>query len=253
MATAAVYGFKCRSSGPRRGSSGSCLMAKLDRWAWGSIDTFSLKEARDRARQARQLVADGTDPIEAKREKKTSARAEEAKRVTFTDAAGRYIEAHRAGWKNLKHADQWKNTLDTYAKPVIGDLPVATVDTAHVMKILEPIWSTKTETASRVRGRVEAVLDWAKARHFRTGENPARWRGHLDKLLPARTKVAKVRHHPALPYTELSGFMAKVREADSISAKALEFTVLTASRTGEAIGARWSEIDFSRQGLDGAG
>jgi integrase len=134
--------------------------------------------------------------------------------------------------------------------PGIGDLPVGEIDTGLVLKILEPIWTSKTETAGRVRGRLESVLDWAAARGYRSGENPARWRGHLDKLLPARTKVAKVRHHPAMPYTELPSFMAELRDRSSVSARALEFAILTAARTGEVIGAQWSEIDLGARHLD---
>ncbi|MEV8879189.1 tyrosine-type recombinase/integrase [Mesorhizobium ciceri] len=213
----------------------------------GDVQTFSLKEARERARDARQKVTDGIDPIEVRKEKKATLRAEDAKRVTFKQASERYITAHSAGWKNAKHAEQWRNTLATYAWPVIGDLPVAKVDTAHVMQILEPIWATKTETATRVRGRVELVLDWAKARHYRSGDNPARWRGHLDKLLPARSKVAKVEHHAAMPYAGLPPFMAQLRSMGSISARALEFTILTAVRTGEAIGVMEGEVDFANK------
>jgi integrase len=209
----------------------------------GSVNDFSLKEARDRARAARQQVADGNDPIEQRKEKKSALRADDAKRITFKDAAERYIKAHQAGWKNAKHGDQWRNTLETYAYSVIGDLPVAKVETAHVVEILEPIWNKKTETASRLRGRVESVLDWAKARHYRSGDNPARWRGHLDKLLPARSKVQKVKHHPAMPYSAIPGFMERLRGMSSISARALEFTILTGVRTGETIGAKDGEID----------
>lgn len=211
----------------------------------GSIDTFSLREARERAKEARKLVADGIDPIDARREKIAAARADDAKLVSFSEAAKRYIKAHEAGWKNPKHADQWRNTLATYADPIIGPLSVAKVDTAHIMQIIEPIWTEKTETASRVRGRIESVLDWATARRYRSGDNPARWRGHLDKLLPARAKVAKVRHHPAMPYTELPAFMQRLRALDSISANALEFTILTAVRTSEAIGATEAEFDLN--------
>lgn len=255
--------FVAKTSKPGRYGDGGGLwlqVSQFDTKAWvfrfmlngrarqmglGDINTFSLKEARERARQARQLVADGIDPIEARREQKVANRADDAKRISFMEAAEKYIKAHKAGWRNEKHADQWKNTLDTYAKPVIGDLPVAKVETSHIMKIIEPIWTEKTETASRVRGRIESVLDWAAARKFREGDNPARWRGHLDKLLPARSKVTKVRHHPALPYTELQGLMEQLRGMDSVSAKAMEFTILTAARTGETIGATWEEIDFA--------
>ncbi|ESX48810.1 integrase arm-type DNA-binding domain-containing protein [Mesorhizobium sp. C416B] len=223
------------------------LAGKARYMGLGDVQTFNLKEARERARAARQLVSDGKDPIEDRRERTAALRADDAKRITFKQASERYIAAQKAGWKNAKHADQWQNTLATYAFPVIGDLPVAKVDTAHVMQILEPIWTTKTETATRVRGRVELVLDWAKARHYRGGDNPARWRGHLDKLLPARSKVAKVEHHAAMPYADLPAFMAQLRSMDSISARALEFTILTAVRTGEAIGVMEGEVDFANK------
>ncbi|TPN28364.1 DUF4102 domain-containing protein [Mesorhizobium sp. B2-3-3] len=225
------------------------LAGKARSMGLGDIQTFNLKEARERAREARQKVTDGIDPIEQRneKEKKAAVRAEDAKRVTFKQASERYIAAHKAGWKNAKHAEQWKNTLETYAWPTIGDLPVAKVETAHIMQILEPIWTEKTETASRVRGRVEMVLDWATARHYRSGDNPARWRGHLDKLLPARSKVAKVEHHAAMPYVELPAFMARLRKMDSISARAVEFTILNAVRTGEAIGAKEGEFDFANK------
>lgn len=171
-------------------------------------------------------------------------RLEAAKAIIFKECAESYIKAHRASWRNHKHRAQWRATLTTYAEPVVGKAPVQAIDTGLVLKVLEPIWATKPETAGRVRGRMEAVLDWAKVRGYRAGENPARWRGHLDKLLPARGKVHKVRHHPALPYGELPGFLSAVRKQDGIAAAALEFTVLTAARTGETIFARWNEIDL---------
>ncbi len=213
----------------------------------GDIQTFTLKEARDRAKAARQLLADGIDPLEARQKAKDAKRIEAARTITFKEAAKRYIKAHRAGWKNGKHAEQWASTLATYAFPVFGDLPVAAVDTALVMKVIEPIWAEKTETASRVRGRIEAVLGWATVRGYRDGDNPGRWRGHLDKLLPAKTKVAKVRHQPAMPYAALPEFMVSLRATTSISAQALEFTILTAARTGEIINSRWDEIDFAKK------
>lgn len=210
----------------------------------GSVSLFSLKEARERARQFRRQVVDGIDPIETRRNARMTAQAELASLLTFKDAAQSYIASHKAGWKNGKHASQWEATLSTDAYPIIGDISVAAVATAHVLQILEPIWVAKTETASRVRGRMESVLDWAKARGFRQGENPARWRGHLDHLLPARNKVRRVEHHDALPYSELPSFMRRLRGMESISARALEFTILTVARTGETIGAKWPEIDF---------
>lgn len=216
----------------------------------GSLNDFTLKEARERARAQRQMLADGKDPITERnehrkrlQEEQSSRDAEQAKRVTFAQASQRYIKAHEAGWRNAKHADQWTNTLATYADPVIGHLAVSKVDTAHVMQILEPIWTTKPETASRVRGRVEAVLNWASARRYRSGENPARWKGHLDKLLPARSKVRKVKHYAAMAFAELPDFMGRLSGNASISARALEFTILTAVRTSEAIGATETEFD----------
>ena len=169
--------------------------------------------------------------------------------ITFRQCAKRYIEAHQPGWKNVKHAAQWQSTLQTYAYPVLGSVPVKTISanddgTALVMKVLEPIWYSKTETASRVRGRIEAILDWAKARGYRDGENPARWKGHLDKLLPGKSKLAPVKHHAALPYFDIPEFMTKLRAALGTAARALEFTILTAARTSEVLGAKRSEIDF---------
>ena len=158
--------------------------------------------------------------------------------------ADAYIAAHEASWRNAKHRQQWRNTLDTYADPILGKLPVAQVEVGDVMRVLEPLWREKTETASRLRGRIESVLDYATARGWRSGENPARWRGHLDNLLPARSKVAKVEHHAALPWREIGAFMAALAEEEGVSALALRFAILTAARTGEVIGARWSEIDM---------
>jgi integrase len=155
-----------------------------------------------------------------------------------------FIASHRVGWRNLKHANQWTNTLKTYVGPIFGNLPVSSVDVALVIKALEPIWATKPETASRVRGRVESILDWAAVRGYREGDNPARWRGHLDKLLPRRSKVRSVTHHPALPYAEVAEFVSSLRNREGVSALALEFVILTATRTGEVLGARWPEMDF---------
>jgi integrase len=215
------------------------------RWmGMGPLHTVNLAEARKRAGEHRLRRHDGIDPIEARRTERAQARLDAAKAVTFSQCAEAYIKAHRVGWRNGKHAAQWEATLATYAEPVVGTLSVQAIDTALVLKCLEPIWTEKPETAGRVRGRIEAVLDWAKVRGFRTGENPARWRGHLDKLLPARSKVRRVEHHAALPYGELPGFLVALREQEGIAARALEFTILTAARTGETIFARWSEFDL---------
>ena len=165
----------------------------------GSAALVSLEEARQKAHEARKLLAEGVDPIDARQAAQAAAEAEQAARVSFAEAAAQFIAGHEAGWRNPKHRQQWRNTLDTYADPVLGKLPVALVGVGEVMRVLEPLWRAKTETASRLRGRIESVLDYAAARGWRTGENPARWRGHLDNLLPARSKVAKVEHHSALP------------------------------------------------------
>ena len=210
----------------------------------GPVHTIGLAEARNRAAGFRLQRHDGVDPIEKRRAERLQGRLDAAKEVTFKECAARYIASHRAGWRNPKHAAQWQATLATYAEPVIGDLSVQRIDTALVLKVLEPIWTVKPETAGRVRGRMESILDWAKVRGYRTGENPARWRGHLDKLLPARSKVRRVEHHAALPYAELPGFLVSLREQEGIAARALEFAICTTARTGEVIGARWGEIDL---------
>ena len=213
----------------------------------GSLQAFGLADARLRAKGARQLLADGIDPIERRSEVSVAAAVatrKAANALTFGMAADQYIEAHEGSWKNAKHGYQWRQTIDTYAKPVIGDVPVAAVDTDLVLQVLRPIWATKTETATRLRGRMEKVLDWAKALKHRDGDNPAEWRGNLDKLLANPNKIAPVINHPALPYTEIGAFMAQLRALPGVSPLATEFIILTAVRTGEALGARWSEIDM---------
>jgi integrase len=210
----------------------------------GSLDAVTLAEARERATECRRLRERGIDPIDAKDAQRASAAVERAKAMTFDQCAQQYIAAHRAGWRNPKHAAQWKNTLATYVSPVFGKLPVGSIDVGLVIKAIEPIWPTKPETASRVRGRIELVLDWAAARGFRDTDNPARWKGRLENLLPRRSKVRAVKHHAALPYIEISDFMRALRERDGVAARALEFAVLTAARTGEVVGAKWSEIDL---------
>jgi integrase len=209
----------------------------------GSLDAISLERARRKAQEMRAAFAEGRDPLAERRQAAAQARVESAKATTFKQAAERYIASHEAGWRNAKHAAQWTATLETYVNPLFGDLPVAAIDTSLVVKAIEPIWATKSETASRVRGRIEAILDYAKALGLREGENPARWKGHLDQVLPARSKVAKVEHHAALPWRELPAFMGKLCQRDGLAARVLEFAILTATRTGEVLGARWSEID----------
>jgi integrase len=211
----------------------------------GPMRLFSLAEARERAKEAAKLVYDKRAPIAIRVARIAEEALAAAKEMTFAACGSAYIDAHRAGWRNEKHGAQWAATLTSYVYPVFGDHPVQSVDVGLVLKAIESIWSTKPETASRVRGRIESILDWATARGYRQGPNPATWRGHLDKLLPKKSKVRAVEHHAALPYVEIGAFMHKLRAIDgSIAARALEFVVLTAARTGEAIGARWQEIDI---------
>jgi integrase len=202
----------------------------------GPMAVVSLAEARDLAHGCRALRARDLDPKTEREAAKAAAKVAEAKAMTFDQAAAAYIRAHAPGWRNPKHRQQWTNTLATYASPVIGALPVGAVDVPLVVQVLEPIWSTKTETASRLRGRIEVILDWAKARGLRAGENPARWKGTLDSQLPKRAKVRRVVHHPALPYDDLPAFMCELRARGGTAARALEFLILTATRTGDLIG-----------------
>jgi integrase len=213
----------------------------------GPLHTVSLAEAREKALACRKLRLDDIDPIAARREKRIAAKVEAAKAITFRDAAEKFIDAHKAGWRNPRHALQWPATLEAYVYPVFGSLPVSAIDTALVMKALEPVWKTRPETASRVRGRIESVLDWASAREYRRGDNPARWRGHLENLLPKRSKVRRVEHLAALPYQQMAAFMAALRQEGGIDARALEFAILTAARTGDVIGARWDEFDLDER------
>jgi hypothetical protein len=194
----------------------------------GSFSTFTLAEAREKALACRKLCAEGIDPIEARQAQRGEARLEAAKAMTFGECSLAYIESHNASWRNTKHAAQWQATLDAYANPAFGNLPVQGIDTGLVMRAIEPIWATKSETASRVRGRIEAILDWATTHGYRRGENPARWKGHLQNLLPKRSRVRRVQHHAALPYAEIASFMTDLRSRDAIAARALEFAILGA-------------------------
>jgi len=243
----------------------------------GDLATISLAKARKEARKCRQMILEGVDPIEARKAKRAAALAESAEQVpfkdaaeryitahekggrnakraaalaesaeqvTFKDAAERYITAHEKGWRNAKHIKQWRSPLTRYAAPVIGKLAVSVIETGHVVSILEPLWGKKTETASRLRGHIEAVLNFAKMRGWCTSENPARWRGHLDQLLPKKSKVQKVEHFAALPWREVGAFMEVLAEEDGMGALALRFAILTAACSGEVRGATWGEIDM---------
>jgi integrase len=211
----------------------------------GGFRKVSLADARQKAAEAQRLLADRVDPLVVKAERLVAAKLQAARGVTFDNAAAGYLQAHQGSWKNGKHCQQWRNTLATLVSPVFGSLPVSEINTALVLKALEPIWTKVPETASRLRGRIEQILDWAKARGYRAGENPARWRGHLDKLLPARSKILKTKPHAAMPYAEIPEFIAKLRKRDGAAARALEFAVLTAARSGEVLNARWGEFDLN--------
>jgi integrase len=212
------------------------------RWmGLGPADVIGLADARELAFEARKKVKLGRDPINERRDAKMAARIERAKLLTFKECADQFLKVHSPTWRNDTHRRQWFTTLETYAYPIIGTLPVAEIDVALVLRVLNPVWSRAPETASRLRGRIEKVLDWATARKYRIGDNPAKWSGHLEHLLKALPRPDK--HHAALPFTELPAFMADLRAREALPARAMEFSILTAARTTEAIGARWEEID----------
>jgi integrase len=221
------------------------LAGKSREMGLGALDVITIPEAREKALEARRCLAAGKDPIDERDAEKARQKLAQSKGLTFAQCATAYIESHKAGWRNEKHAAQWTATIETYAGPVFGALPVAEVDLTLVSRVLDPIWRTKTETASRLRGRIESILDWAKVQGYREGENPARWKGNLDKVLPARSKVRKVVHHPALPYDDLAEFMKELRQREGLSALALEFTILTAARTSETLKIKWTELDLN--------
>jgi len=216
-----------------------------DTWmGLGPYPDVTLSEARELATRERKKLLRGIDPLTDKRARQRAARAAHDDMLSFAECAELYVESQAPGWSNPKHIEQWRNTLKKLAGPIIGRLSVDEIDTALVMRCIEPIWTTKTETASRLRGRIEAVLDWAAVRGYRKGDNPARWRGHLDKLLPRPSQVVRVKHHAALPYTEVGAFMQQLCNDKGVASRALELTVLTAARTNEVIQAEWSEFDL---------
>jgi integrase len=227
-----VFRFEREHEGRRRGRHvglGPCALV-------------SLAEAREKGLEYRKLILNGIDPLEHRKALRQQALAAAARGVTFQECAERYITAHETEWRNAVHRRQWRATLVADVYPVIGGVPVASIDTALVVQVLESIWTSRTATASRLRGRIESILDWAKARNYRSGENPARWRGHLDHLLPRHRKLAPVKHHAALSYADVPAFMHDLRGQHGIAVRALEFAILTATRTSEALGARWDEI-----------
>lgn len=210
----------------------------------GGYPAVTLQQARDKAREVREKIAQGIDPIAERKAARSALLASRAMDITFEEAARQCIDAKAPEWKNAKHAQQWTNTLTTYAFPVLAKLRVRDIDTPHVLEVLQPIWKVKTETADRLRGRIEAVLDWATARKYRDGSNPARWKGNLEAMLPKPSKVAKNGNHPALPFTEAPAFVAHLRMMEGLGARAVEFAILTAARSGEVRGATWKEIDL---------
>lgn len=208
----------------------------------GSLSTVGLSQAREEAARWRGVLQEGKDAIEVRDAERTALKEQAAPKpaaITFERCSTLYMGAHEAGWRNAKHRQQWHSTLSTYAYPVIGALPVDEIDTSHIMQILMVIWVEKNETASRVRGRIAKILDWAKVQKYRTGENPARWAGHLEHLLPARAKVHKVENQPALPWEQIPAFVAELRQQEGLAARALEFTIYTAARSGETRGLPW--------------
>lgn len=220
------------------------VAGKTHEMGLGPTHTIKLVEARQRAQHARKQRLDGIDPIAARRATRARQEAAAAKAMTFRQAAERYFAAHRAGWVP-DHAKIWERSLSIHAHPIIGHIAVADVELAHIMSVLEPMWLRKTHTANAVRSRIEAVLGWATTHGYRSGDNPARWRGHLENLLPKQSKVRPIVPFAALPYADINDFMARLRQQPSISARALEFAILTGTRTGEVLGTEWSEIDLS--------
>lgn len=219
-------------------------LGKVRELGLGSLRTVDLARAREASKQLRGTLASGVDPLDDRTAARAKAALERGRQMSFEQCAAAYIDAHRSSWKNAKHTAQWESTLGTYAYPLIGGLPVADVDTDLIVKVLKPVWNTKTETATRLRGRIESILGWATVSKFRKGDNPARWRGHLENLLAAPNKIKKVVNHPALPWNEMGAFMQSLRAADGVGARALEFAILTACRSGEVRGAQWDEISL---------
>jgi integrase len=219
----------------------AALDGRMRDMSLGAVHTFSLAEARERATAARKLRADGIDPLDAKHATRLAQRAAEAKRMTFAECAAGFIKDNEPEWTNAKHRQEWETSLRKYVFPTLGPLPVELIDTPLVIRVIKPLWERIPVSAKRLLGRIENVLGWATVHHYRTGDNPARWTGHLEHALPT---VARGEHHAALPYAQVGAFMAKLRADDGVAARALEFIVLTAARMGEAINATWDEIDL---------
>jgi integrase len=221
------------------------LNGKAREMGLGGLSKVGLADARKKAAPLRLLLADKVDPLERRKLEKSANTIASARSMTFDECATSYIKAHEVGWRHEKHRMQWSNSLARYVSPAFGAVPVSSIDVAMVMNVLEPLWMKTPETASRVRGRVERILDWARVRGFREGENPARWRSHLDHLLPARSKVRAQKHYTSLPYAEIATFMSGLRSRSGVGASALEFLILCAARSSEVADARRAEIDWA--------
>ncbi len=220
---------------------------KLRDMGLGALHTITLADARVKAIDSRKLLLAGIDPLDTKKSEQAAARLAAVKGTTFEACAKAYIDAHKASWKQERHADQWNQALAKHAYPTIGKLPIQAVDTDLVLKVLQPIWEEKTETAKRLRGRIESIIDWAKVKGYRQGENPARWRGHLDNLLASPNKLIHVEHFAALPYDKVSAFMKSLDKQEGMGAAALKLVILTAARSNEILGATWDEFDFKNK------
>ena len=213
----------------------------------GSFNYVSLAQARQHAIEGKRLVINWKDPIEERKKEQIKVQLKQTRNMTFKEIAEACIAAKAPEWKSAKHSQQWSNSLEAHAFPILGEMPISDISTDLILKVLEPIWITKAETASRIRQRIETIWDYGKARNYVSGENPARLRGHLDKILSKTAKVKRVRHFPALPYEDMGIFLQELRQRKGYSALALEFLILTAARTGEIIGAKWAEIDLEKK------
>ena len=243
-AVGGVPGLHLRVSGDHRGWVLRLQVGdKRQDIGLGAYPAVSLSEAREKAREMHSGLREGRDPVAPRKQQRMVLAAQAAAEKTFRWCAEEFLRAKASEWSNPKHKQQWENTLETYAMPHLGQLNVSLIDLPHVLACLEPIWHSKNETASRLRGRIESVLDWAAVRKYRKGENPARWKGHLDKVLAAPAKIKKVEHHRAVPVDGMATFMAELRNQNGLAACALEFVILTAARSGEVRNATWSEID----------
>ena len=221
---------------------------RIRRWmGLGSVRTVSLEQARALAAAARLSVLQGIDPLEQRQQERLRRRGDPCESPDFDVCAAAYIAQHAPAWRNAKHRQQWENTLKTYASPIIGALKIKYVDTALILQVLQPIWTVRSETASRLRGRLERILAWAKVQGYRDGDNPARWCGHLQELLPRSDALKTVKHHSALPHTEIATFWTALRAQTTAAARAMQLTILTACRTSEVLGARWQEFDWDNQ------